>query len=278
MTIPRCCCTLALLTALPAGAHAAPALAEAAAWNNRASQLFDQERHIEAEAGYRQAIRLIEDARGPADRQLAQPLNNIAIVYRRLGRLRDAERCYLRSLEIRPATLVRINLARLYQQMRRYGAARDLLRRAIVETADEKNPMLAAAAHHTHAALLLATGELEASLAEVDEAQRLWRAAGKPGEGAKALGMRAEILRQAKRYREAAAAFERALAEAKPALGERHPEVGRMLEAYSRTLAKLGRRRESKRTRKRAEQTLAAAPDRVAQEHIVDASEWLESP
>ena len=277
MTMHPRCCTIVFALVLSTAAAAADPIAEAAAWNSRASELADQERLTEAEAAYRLAIRLIEQEAGMEVPQLAQLLNDLAIVYRRLGRLRDAERCYHRSLAIRPATLVRINLARLYQQMGRHRDAGELLREAIRRTGAEDKPGLAAAARHTHAALLLATGRLEASLSETSSALRLWRAASRPADAAKALGMRAEILRRMKRYREAAAAFERALPAARAALGERHPEVGRMLWAHSRTLAKLGRNREAKALRNEAKVTLAAAPGRVAQEHIVDASEWLEA-
>jgi len=257
----------------------------AADWNNRAAVLADQERFLEAETGYRFAIRILESAYGHDAEQLAVPLNNLAIVYRRLGRLKDAESSYQRSLEIHTqargsmhpsAMLVRINLGRLYQQMRRYQQAEELIRSAIADVSPARDPALAAAAHHTLAVLLLSKDHINESLCRTDQAIELWRAAAKTGDTAKALAMRAEILRRARRYPEAADAFDIALSAARSALGPSHPEVGRILSAYSRTLAKLGERPRAKKLRAQAQALLAAAPDRAARAHIVDVPALVE--
>ena len=252
-----------------------------AEWNRRAAALVDEERFLEAEATLRGLVRRMTAQHGPNSVKLAQPLNNLAVAYRRLRRLRNAENTYERSLEIRsthfgdrhPATvLVRVNLGRLYQQMGQLQAAEMLLMRAVSDAEASGDIGVRAAAHHNLAALLLRQGRYPGALAQLEEAVPLWRQAGSPADEAKALGMRAEALRRAGHHREATAAFAGALARAREALGPAHPETARIQEAYARTLRKTGHKREARRLLSEAKAMLQAARERGARSHIVDAS------
>ena len=209
MPSPKLALTLAL--ALQICTRSAPAeitaLESADALHAHASRLADEERYLEAVSAYRGAIRLLEESRGTHSQLLASPWNNLAIAYRRLGRSREALDCYRRSLEIRDSPLVRVNLARLYQQTGRAGQARILFEQVLGKLSPSAEPELEAAARHNYAALLLASGSLDAAAAEAREAMLLWRLARRHADEAKAMAMHAEILRRSRRHREAAPAF-----------------------------------------------------------------------
>ncbi len=246
-------------------------LDRAVSLNNRAAMLADQERYLEAEAGYRAAIRLIERDYGARSPALAQPLNNLAIVHSRLGRLRDAEKGYLRSLAIReetdnapPAALVRINLARLYSQQGRRAEAQMLL-----DEADQEGPVQPASLH-TRAALLLDLRSYEEAALWAEEARQAWRAGGDAMEAAQARAMRGEALRLAGRLGQARLELAKALEELRDTLGDSHPEVGRVLVAYGQAVRATGERRRGRKLRAQGRAILAEAPDRAAREHIVD--------
>ncbi len=250
-----------------------------ASWNNLAAVLDGQERFLEAEAGYRTAIRLLEDAHGAMAVDLAKPLNNLANVHRRLGRLVDAERGYLRSLAIRkeawggddPAyDLVRVNLARLYQDLRRYEEAAELYR-AVDENLRASGEIgVTAAARHNRAALLLELGRTAEGIRLAREALELWSELEDEANEVKARAMLAGGLLRAGRLREATAGFKRALDDARKVFGARHPETGRILLAYSATLRKMGEKSLAKRLRAEGKAVLAQAPNRAAMEHVVD--------
>lgn len=255
--------------------------AQAAQWNREAAVLLEQERCLEAEARLRRAIRRIEDERGPGAADLAEPLNNLAVVHRKLGRLTDAERAYRRSLAIRVETLgddhpktalVRANLARLRQQAGRWDEAERLLVEAIADASRAGAVGVEAAARHNLAALRLKQMRFRAAFEQAGRAVALWRAAGMSADEAKALGLRAEALRLSGKLPAAAAAFDFALIRARNALGPKHPETALIQTGYARTLRKLGHKQRAKRLLAEARDLLHSAPDRAAREHIVDAA------
>lgn len=271
---------LLLLAAL--SAHASPPrvpaapgnhalLQQAAELHNQAAVLADQERYLEAESKYRAAIRIIARHAGPSSPQAARPLNNLAVVYRRLGRLRDAETRYLQSLAVREQTgdrvgaaRVRINLARLYLAQRRPAEASKSLQQAS-GTAEVRAEFL-----HTAAALELHAKQYAEASATAVQAREAWIARNQPIQAAQARAMRGESLRLAGRTAEALSVLRQALAELKAAFGPDHPEVGRVTAALGRALKASGDRRRGKRLQAQGRAILAAAPDRAARSHIVD--------
>ena len=93
-----------------------------------------------AEALYLRAIELDENARGTDPEGLATTLNNLALVYRKQGRLEEAERLHTRSLNLLQDTLgpndARVamslhNLAAVYREQGRIEEARPLQERAV---------------------------------------------------------------------------------------------------------------------------------------------------
>jgi len=263
--------SLGLSPSLSPPSAVAGTLEPAAVLNNQAAALADEERYIEAETRYRAAIRLIEQEHGVGAPALAQPLNNLAIVHRRLGRLRDAERGYLRSLAIREgaddasgASLVRVNLARLYMQQGRRVEAERMLDEA------DRDGAVRAASLHTRGALLLHAGRFGQAADCAEAARQAWGKRGRTLEAAQARGMRGEALRLAGRFVEAHVELAGALRDLRAVLGGSHPEVGRVLIAYGEALRAAGEKRRGRRLRADGRAILAAAPDRVAREHIVE--------
>lgn len=89
---------------------------------------------------FERALAIARERYGPDDPRIATDLNNLAEVYRLLGRLDDAEKLYLEALELdrrRPvgnpsetATTLN-NLALLYRAQKRFDEAEGLYRRAL---------------------------------------------------------------------------------------------------------------------------------------------------
>lgn len=89
---------------------------------------------------FEKALAIARERYGGDDPRLATDLNNLAEVYRLLGRFADAEKLYLEALELdrrRPvgnptetATTLN-NLALLYRAQKRFGEAEELYRRAL---------------------------------------------------------------------------------------------------------------------------------------------------
>lgn len=117
-----------------------------------AARLQGANRHREAEAAYRRVLRLVEPC-GPRSVALGLALNNFAAFEHSRGRLREAERLYLRSRAVLEPLLsqedplltrVTSNLAHVYLDSRRYGKARQLLRETLAgKNLNAKDPDLA---------------------------------------------------------------------------------------------------------------------------------------
>jgi tetratricopeptide (TPR) repeat protein len=111
-------------------------LSEAVARNNEAVRLVAAGKDAEAEALYRAAL----DARYDDDLTRAKIANNLAALYERLDRYRDAERLFYSALQWRqktlPATSMEIayslnNLAEVYRAEGRNWEARNLMETAL---------------------------------------------------------------------------------------------------------------------------------------------------
>ncbi len=121
---------------------AADAWAQGGTWEDYMEAATAALQHRDfAEAGTQlEAALELAEAFAGADPRLARTLNNLAYIYRRVGRYHDAEPLYRRSVALREAALgpdhpnvatVLNNLAGLYQAQRRYDEAEALFVRAL---------------------------------------------------------------------------------------------------------------------------------------------------
>lgn len=102
--------------------------------------LYRQGKYAEAIEVAKQSVALAERAFGPDHRVVAEPVNNLAVLYRSMGRNNEAEPLYLRSLAINEKALgpdhpevgaSLNNLSELYQAQGRYREAEPLIQRDI---------------------------------------------------------------------------------------------------------------------------------------------------
>lgn len=100
--------------------------------NARIMELYEQQKFQEAEALVRQVLETVEHARGAGHLDTANALNNLAVIEKHLGKLKQADEHYRRALSIQeerlgkthPGTLTtRQNLGRLYEEQGRYKEA-----------------------------------------------------------------------------------------------------------------------------------------------------------
>ena len=81
-----------------------PGIAQLKALNERAVQLYKQGEYQKAIELFEQVVKLAIDRFGPDHPDVATSLNNLADLYRAMGRYAEAEPLYQRSLEIREAS------------------------------------------------------------------------------------------------------------------------------------------------------------------------------
>lgn len=128
---------LMLAASKPAGAQS---LAEASALNEQVDRLYGQGRYSEATPLAQRVVRIREAALGANHPDVAQSLNNLAILYQAQGLLAEAEPLYKRALAInerafgtnhRSVATSLNNLAELYQAQGRHADAETLLKRSL---------------------------------------------------------------------------------------------------------------------------------------------------
>jgi CHAT domain-containing protein/tetratricopeptide (TPR) repeat protein len=216
--------------------------ADAVALSEQVERLYKQGRYSDAIPLAQRAVRIRETALGANHPDVAQALNNLAILYQAQGLLADAEPLYKRALAINEkafganhhnvATSLN-NLAELYQAQGRNSDAETLLKRslAINEKGRASKSADAAVSLNNLAHLYQAQGRYaeaepllkrslaitENSLGPVDPSV------------APTLNNLATLYQAQGRYADAEPLYKRALAIYEKAFGPEHPEVARSL-------------------------------------------------
>jgi tetratricopeptide (TPR) repeat protein len=245
------------------------------------SYLDDRARYAEAERLYMGNLAIVEKALGPEHPIMAPSLNNLALLYNRLGRYAEAEPLYERALAIGEKTLgpehpnVAVylnNLASLYNNLGKYAQAQPLLERSLA--IDEKalgpeHPGVApdlnnlASLYSRQGKYIEAQPLLERALA-IDE-----RALGPEHPNvATCLNNLATVYNHLGKYAQAQPLLERALAIDERALGPEHPDVGPDLSNLAWLYSRQGKYVEAEQLLKRAlaicEKALGPAHPNVA--------------
>jgi tetratricopeptide (TPR) repeat protein len=110
------------------------------ALNQKVSHLIDQGKYREAIKIAERAVRVAKRVRGPDDPETAEALNNLGLLFKKIGDYLKAEPLYQEALRIRqkvfgsehPATALSLNnLAVLYQDMGKYAEAEPLFQEAL---------------------------------------------------------------------------------------------------------------------------------------------------
>ncbi|HJZ32155.1 MAG TPA: tetratricopeptide repeat protein, partial [Hyphomicrobiaceae bacterium] len=196
----------------------------------------------EAEPLYRRSLAIREKVLGPGHPDVAQSLNNLALLCRNQGRYPEAEQLYRRSLAIRETALgpdhpsvanSLNNLAELYQGQGRYAEAEPLYKRtvAIVEKALGPDHPNVGTSLNNLAGLYQAQGR-------TDDAEPLYKRTAAIAEKAlgpdhpdvaTALNNLAWLYHVQGRTAEAEPLYKRTVSILENALGPDHPNVGRSL-------------------------------------------------
>jgi CHAT domain-containing protein/Tfp pilus assembly protein PilF len=133
-------CLAAALTVIAPSLARAQQPDEAAALNAQIVKLYHAGKYAEAVPLAQRALALREKALGRGHRDVAQSLNNLALLYNELGRNDEAAPLYRRALEIwegllgpdHPEVAISVNnLAALYRDMGRYAEAEPLYQRSL---------------------------------------------------------------------------------------------------------------------------------------------------
>ena len=119
------------------------ALSEAERLSEKATQLYEQGQYQQAIPLAQRALAIREKALGSVHPDVAQSLNNLAVLYQAQGNYGAAEPLYQRALAIREKALGSVhpdvaeslnNLAFLYQTQGNYGAAEPLFKYRAAES------------------------------------------------------------------------------------------------------------------------------------------------
>ena len=220
----------------------AQGLAEVAALNERADQLYSQGRYSEAIPLVQRVLRIREAALGPNHPDVATSLNNLAILYQDQGLYSDAEPLYKRALAINekifganhPNVATSLsNFAHLYESQGRYADAEILLKRSLA--INEK----ARGSDSADVAMLLNNlAHLYQEQGRYIEAEPLFKRSlaikehslgpGHPSV-APTLGNLASLYQAQGRYPDAEPLYKRALAIYEKTMGPEHPDVAMAL-------------------------------------------------
>lgn len=182
------------------------------ALNAQVADLYRQGKYPAAIELAKQSLALTEQIFGPDHRAVAEPMNNLAVLYRSMGRNSEAEPLYKRSLAINETALgpdhLEVagslnNLSELYQAQGRYGEAEPLIQRDIA----------------------LREKALGSDHPEVG----------------RSLNNLAKLYERQGRYGEAEPLYKRALGLFEKGLGTDHPEVATVLNNLAGLLVRAGR-------------------------------------
>ena len=203
-----------------------------------------QGKYAEAEATYRRAVAVAEQAQGPWGQLVATALDELASVYVTQGRYADTEPLFRRVIEIRErssglnyaVSRSLSGLATLYIAQGRFTEAEPLLVRSL--SVESNSDVMVALARLYHR---------QGRAAEADaQAQRAIEYYGTLSSGFAnsdlAQSELAALYRDQARYAEAAALYERALAIREKNYGPEHPRVAESLNELGEVYGALGRR------------------------------------
>jgi tetratricopeptide (TPR) repeat protein len=223
-------------------ASAFPQQNEAAALNEKVSELYRAGKFVEAVPLAQRALAIREKALGPDHLDVAQSLSSLAAIYVYQGRYADAEPLERRALAINEKALgpdhldvaqSLNNLAVLYNEQGRYAEAEPLYRRALTIREKALGPD-----HLDVAQLLSSLAVLYANQGRYAQADQLYRRAlaifekahgSDDPDVAHSLNGLAFLYYSQGRYAEAEPLYERALAIREKALGPDHHDVATSL-------------------------------------------------
>jgi tetratricopeptide (TPR) repeat protein len=211
---------------------------------------YRQERQL-AVKFYQQAIKRQEDT---ATTDLASSLNNLAVLYREMGRYEEAEPLYKRSLAIsetqlgpdHPDTGISLNnLASLYESMGHYDAAEPLYERSLAISETQLGPD-----HPDTGTSLNNLASLYESMGHYDAAEPLYKRSlairetqlgpDHPSTGT-SLNNLAGLYEAMSRYDAAEPLYKRSLAIREAQLGPNHPSTGSSLNNLAELYREMGR-------------------------------------
>ena len=261
--------TLAIALSPSTRAHAQSAaaepLAEAERLHSQVEQLYQNGRYDEAIPLAEQVVALREKALGPEHPDVAESLNDLAVLFQAKGDYAAAEPLHRRALAIfekalgpEQPSLARSlnNLAELLRQKGDYAGAEPLYRRAlaIVEKALRPEHPDVATSLGNLALLLKAKGDYAAAEPLYRRALAIFEKALGPEHPLVALGLNnLALLFEAKGdYAPAEPLLRRALAIFEKALGPEHPDVATSLNNLASLLEASGRATEALALRERA--------------------------
>lgn len=235
------------------------------ALNAQVANLYRQGKYSEAIEFAKQAVVLAERLFGTDHRAVAEPMNNLAVLYRLTGRNSEAEPLYKRSLAINEKTLgpdhpevggSLNNLSELYQAQGRYGEAEPLIQRDITLREKAFGPDHPEVAYSVNNLALLYERQ-----ARYRDAEPLYRRAlrlREVGLGADQplvapiLGNLAGLYMKLGRFAAAEPLLDRSLAIQEKALGPAHPDVAHTFNDLALLYKNQGRYGEAERLYRKA--------------------------
>ena len=214
--------------------------------NDIGSYLYKRAAYTEAELLYQHALHVYEKVLGPEHSDVAESLNNLAVVYSDQGQYRQAEPLLQRALRIRekvlgaehPDTAESLNnLAALYCDQGRYEQVEPLYQHAlrILEKAlGPEHPDVASSLNNL-AGLYYAQDQYEQAEPLLQRALSISEKALGPEHPnvASSLNSLAGLYYAQDQYEQAEPLLQRALSILEKALGPEHPEVGRSLNSLA---------------------------------------------
>ncbi len=220
--------------------------------------LYDAGDYRHAEEPYTQALTIREKVLGPEHRDVAQSLNNLALLYHTQGQYAKAKPLYQRSLanwekalgpEHPDVATSLNNLALLYRAQGQYAKAEPLYQRALAireEALGPEHPDVAQSLNNL-ALLYYTQGQYAKAEPLFQQALAIWEQALGPEHPnvATSLNNLAELYHAQGQYAKAEPLYQRALAIAEKALGPEHPTVATLRKNYAALLRAGGRATEA---------------------------------
>jgi len=245
---------LALIAATVLSAPSSAQKADTAALSARIAELSRAGKYAEAVTLAQRQLETLEKTHGPADRDVAAALNNLAELYGHQGRDAEAEPLLKRSIAIleQAAGLASSalapelnNLAALYQRQERYAEAEPLFRRALAmreKSLPPNHPDVGQSLNNL-ATLYEKQGRHRDSEPLFKRALAIYEKAAGPEHPAVAtlLNNLGQVDKVQGRYGEAEPLIKRSLAIREKVLGRDHPDVARSLNNLADLYERQGR-------------------------------------
>jgi tetratricopeptide (TPR) repeat protein len=257
----------------------------ASALNSLALEYDNLARYPDAEANYRRALSVLEQAAGQGKVDYARTLANLGALYARIGRVAHGEKMMAQAIVLFDsfgpgsveAATSRNMLAQSMLRAQRLDEAETLLQQAQAALATKPIPdsgWLAGVLNNLGMLRRLQGRHQEAILLMQQAMARIEAEFGPEHPlTARALNNVAAEYLTAGRREEADAAYRRSAALAESTLGPDHPMLGNVLGNYAQYLRDTGRKAESKRLAVRARDILRQSARRNGEGMTVDASD-----